>query len=308
MQITYHDRFQPSTVNFNYSPTIIEADFRYANGYDTLFGLCMETRYNYFEIIWNGVQAIDVYLAAGKYPLGHQKFQVNDAMTVVQVNIMELSRFDLGSDHLDRYPDDWDCPEITYYEDNFCLDRCIQKAFVDDKNIECSPLYERLLAQMNAICQPEWETVLQNELCRNDSGFFVYPHYKLCGLAVPNGLGVFDCYTQYRNKTSIEVRKKCQAMCQARRFTDLFTYKFFDMDNEQAKSQEFQIKEGITHIWLQNQEIKKVTTKLVPEIDIGEGIGLVGGYLGLFVGASVITLFEFLQFLGKLIYRKIGRD
>ena len=45
----------------------------------------------------------------------------------------------------------------------------------------------------------------------------------------------------------------------------------------------------------------------MPKIGWQEGIGLVGGYLGLFIGASVITFFEFLHFLAALICQKMNR-
>ena len=204
---------------------------------------------------------------------------------------------------------------LSRYDEGLCLDLCIHKQFLDDGGMmkslngdeleSCSTMWKLLKAQMKAVFQPEWQSILQNTVCDNRTDeVFVFPSYKLCELGGKNKVRRMKCYRwAIRDE---ELLKVCRRACPERREVDDFKYEVFFPDDDEVRTQEHdnQGQENTTTIFIQNQNIKKVTTRMVPKISFGEGVGLVGGYLGFFIGASVISLLEFGQFLLAVIYSK----
>ena len=66
----------------------------------------------------------------------------------------------------------------------------------------------------------------------------------------------------------------------------------------------FSAQPNSTMVYIQNQILKRILVTETPKISPIEGIGLVGGYMGLFIGASVISLIEFVKFLFDVIILK----
>ena len=87
------------------------------------------------------------------------------------------------------------------------------------------------------------------------------------------------------------------------------TVQMFDMeavhlDDVELFTQGMQYVPKTTILYLKNTVVKKMTSVLEPKVGFEEGVGLIGGYLGIFVGVSVISILEFLQFFVDFILVK----
>ena len=60
-----------------------------------------------------------------------------------------------------------------------------------------------------------------------------------------------------------------------------------------------------TTVALRPVMIKVVTSTQSPAMELTDLFSQIGGFLGLFVGASVVTMFEFFEFVSLTIYDKV---
>ena len=323
------------TKNFTYEPTIFDIRAYTGVGWDTFYGLCMHHFTWNAQLRWNGVPGIDAFLTAQvseEAVIGYQRIRITNTSQLLQINVLGLSRFDKGDRHLEQYPphlweedDDVDnnnddngpgdkrranrsFPKNMVYDQNMCSDRCIHK---ESKKLniskDCRETHRLLRAQMLAAFQPDWESIFLNDLCESGSSdetdpVFVFPNYKLCELK-----GSVSVQRSHCDATQHAQYAACRQKCDETRRSDDFNFEFFFLDEEEMATQECPSPpDGVTVVYIQNNAVKKQTTTLKPRVSFEEGVGLVGGYLGFFIGASLISIMEGLHFLVEIICLKCG--
>ena len=101
------------------------------------------------------------------------------------------------------------------------------------------------------------------------------------------------------------VQRLCNEACPANRISERIEFKVHSLDEDEIKSYDLPSSEsGSTTLIIPNSYVKKMTIKTVPMISISEGIGFIGGYLGLFVGVSIISVIELLELFIDLVLAK----
>ena len=85
------------------------------------------------------------------------------------------------------------------------------------------------------------------------------------------------------------------------RKNDFINYKVHEPDEDEIINYEFDRvlsnMSDMSLVTIDNSLVNAQTITTSPKISLTEGIGILGGYLGLYVGISLVTVFEFLEFL-----------
>ena len=107
-------------------------------------------------------------------------------------------------------------------------------------------------------------------------------------------VGAVDCYATFLDYDKFEpIRKKCQEKCGPPRKSISFELALAD------HSTDFDFchsNSSVGYLWLKGLRLKMITISEVPKTTLMDLFGLIGGYLGLFVGVSLTTIVEFLEF------------
>ena len=145
----------------------------------------------------------------------------------------------------------WTFSKNENYNRNLCKDRCIQTQALGQNEAPseaCQSLLRVLKGQMEAIFRPDWQSILQNNLCNETDRVFVYPNYKLCQLKGDESVGRASCYFN-RSTSSDEFFHQCRRECREEEKSNVFVFENFDLDPDQAASQEIKIKENGKCTW-----------------------------------------------------------
>ena len=104
-----------------------------------------------------------------------------------------------------------------------------------------------------------------------------------------------DCYATILDYDKFGAfRKKCQEKCGPPRKSISFELALED----QSHRADFDChrNSSVGYLWLKGLRLKMITISEVPKTTLMDLFGLIGGYLGLFVGVSLTTIVEFLEF------------
>ena len=101
----------------------------------------------------------------------------------------------------------------------------------------------------------------------------------------------------------------CEMACPSRRFSEKIDFETTIFNKDELRILEFPVpKKGASLLYLLNLEVNDIKVMTVPKISSSEVFGLVGGYLGLFIGVSVITVVELLELLLDIVLAKCRRS
>ena len=107
---------------------------------------------------------------------------------------------------------------------------------------------------------------------------------------------IVDCYPFFfENAKFQEMNKKCKNECGPPQKSLSYSLSMTSLDGELRE--EIGCHPNLSNFWLRDSRLKLTITKEVPKMSFVDLFGLVGGYLGLFVGVSLTTIIEFLEFV-----------
>ena len=112
------------------------------------------------------------------------------------------------------------------------------------------------------------------------------------------------CYSWLLNDT--DVKKECQRSCSPVKVS--YNYRFtLEIVPEYLYSQ-IGCNANSTGFRLMENVVKRTTIKQVPKMNSLDLLGIVGGHLGLCVGISLTTIFEFLELILDCVFQKLGSN
>ena len=96
------------------------------------------------------------------------------------------------------------------------------------------------------------------------------------------------------------IQKLCQAECGLPRKSFFYSFSLKSLRGLERKG--LDCLPNTSDFWLRDMRLKMTHIKEVPKMSFVDVFGLVGGYLGLFVGVSLTTVIEFLEFALMKLY------
>ena len=107
---------------------------------------------------------------------------------------------------------------------------------------------------------------------------------------------IMECYPLiFKNAKFQKMKEKCKTECGPPQKSLSYTFSLTSFDGQARE--EIGCYPYHSDFWLRDARLKLTITKEVQKMSFVDLFGLVGGYLGLFVGVSLTTIIELIEFV-----------
>jgi hypothetical protein len=278
-------------VNDSVFPTLMKRDFLHGLGIDSYYKACLRVSvaHQEFQIHW-GASKLPVYVffqigADWGQSLSAKRFKVTREHKKVELKLTNFERitFREGTHYATSYP-----PairdKIPFYDQGHCLDSCIDQeitmySYCTRWHQTHSRIINMTLPLNGDLCIGKRRN--KNILCRLED--FAKNATKECGNEAVNPDYPFV--------------KKCRNLCKPSYVLD-----YFMLDVSNTTSFTSNDTHAVTTLILEVPDKKFTFIKELPQRTLQDLFSDIGGYLSLLVGASVITLCEFFEFIIKSVF------
>ena len=266
------------------------------------FGMCTKLPVDATNVVlhWNGAKdplllffAIDPRESYIKQTTGSGETMTTELSPRVEKVIVAFSRINLfelytgpGSRFTNVFPPTMETAVGAHA--TYRRERCFDSLFVGKipANLLCKKRYADLLRTVNESNDGPWSNLSGHGCSWKRSDIYFRQFYAI------------NCHCQGKTFQAFEIEEKNDHICKQDSF-----YVEFLVSIEKSTRSRRGLRNGRTRINLKSRPIKIVTTTQSHAMTLTALFSQVGGFLGLLVGVSLITLLEFIEFFSLGVYR-----